>query len=298
MICVAALIVFSILALFSAKYRPLAKEAFSCVFLKMRLRPCNSGLDNRVRMAVTMPFVKKTPRVAKFIHKYFSVFSAIFVLLTVASFAYMLWGGYNYALYGNCNGPGSTGFCVFDPNGPGVSETGECSALEHAPEALIKPSTDNLTSMKVFNEDANFTVIFFGCYSCKYTREASDALLQTIEKRTDVRFVLIDFPLPTHANSTLAANAANCVYDDNKEAYISYAKELYTANLTRGVPSYVTDITVCAEQEHARTAAGRKIGMQTGIYGTPTYFIGERAVVGPLNKRSLEKLINTEMRKR
>jgi hypothetical protein len=297
MICVAALLVFSILAIFSAKYRPLAKEAFQCVFLKLRLRPCQSGLDNRVRMAATMPFVRKAPRVAKFIHKYFSVISTIFVVLTVASFGYMIWGGYNYAMYGNCNGPGSSGFCVFDPNGPGVSETGECSILEHKPEALIKPSAENLTGMKVFNEDANFTVIFFGCYSCEYTRKASEPLLQTIEKRTDVRFVLIDFPLPGHANSTLAANAANCVYDEDKTAYISYAKQLYSANLSQDVPFFSDTASACSEREQERTKAGRAVGMQTGVYGTPTYFIGNRAVVGPLNRRALEKLINTEQKK-
>ena len=49
MICFVALIVFGILGIFSAKYREIAREAFSCVFLKMTLRKCDSRLDERLR---------------------------------------------------------------------------------------------------------------------------------------------------------------------------------------------------------------------------------------------------------
>jgi hypothetical protein len=285
MICVAALIVFAILALFSAKYRPLAKEAFQCVFLKLRLRPCNSGLDRRVRVAAMMPFMRRTPRVAKAIYKYFPVLSALFVALTAASFVWLAWGGYNYALYGNCNGPGSSGFCVFDPSGPGVSDTGQCTEVPHDPSALIKPT--NLSGFKTIHPTANFTVIFFGCYSCPYTREAAPALLETIAAHPDVRFVLIDFPIATHNGSEEAATAANCVYDISPDQYLSYADLLYK-NLSAASS---VDISACIEHPHPRVALGKQTGLAAGVYGTPTYFIGDKAVVGPLNRRSLEKLI-------
>ncbi len=307
MICVAALIVFAVLAIFSAKYRPLAKEAFSCVFLKLRLRPCQSGLDRRVRMAVVMPFADKMPRFAKFLHKYFSVFSTIFVVLTILSFGYMIYGGVNYALYGNCNGPGSTGFCIFDPNGPQTSETGECTEQQQVPEALIEPLPSNLTGLKVFHSDAEFTVVFFGCYSCPYTREAAPAMLASIEKHQDVRFVLVDFPIDRHENATLAANAGNCIYDQNPAAYLLFAQQLYTANLSQGIPPAqfmdpatqidTTALNTCMAQPHPRTLQGIALGKQTGVYGTPTYFIGNKPVVGPLNKRSLERLIKQEQNK-
>ena len=300
MICVAALIVFAFLALFSAKYRPLAKEAFSCVFLKLRLRPCQSGLDRRVRMAATMPFVKRTPKLAKFVYSSFPVLSAIFVILTVASAAYVAYGGYNYLLYGNCNGPGSSGFCVFDPNGAGESLVSEkCTDHPNTPEALIIPTEAELAGFKTFHAEQTKTVVFFGCYSCEYTRKAAPALFAVMDKRPDVRFVLIDFPLPRHAGSTLAANAANCVFDQDPALYRSYAQALFAANLSQGLPDPSTisnsidpsALALCANTTHSRVAQGTELGKDIGLYGTPTYFINGKAYVGPLNERALNKLI-------
>lgn len=291
MICVAALIVFSIMAIFSAKYRPLAKEAVQCVFLKIRLRPCHSGLDKRVRAAAMMPFVKKSPRTAKFIYKYFSWFSTAFVLLTVISLGYVAWGGYNYALYGNCNGAGSSGFCIFDPSGPSISDTGECPAGVPSPEALIVPQ--DLSGFKTIHPDATKTVIFFGCYACPYTREGAQAFFDSIDAHPEIKFVLIDFPIERHEGSLEAATAGNCVYDiAGADEYLSYAKKLFSANLSQGIPNYDNpEFNACIESPHPRVALGQTTGQATGIYGTPTYFFGDKAVVGPLNERSVERLI-------
>lgn len=53
MLCLAALVVFSILGIFSASYRPLAREAFNCVFRKMTLRSCNTGFDQKIKTKLT-----------------------------------------------------------------------------------------------------------------------------------------------------------------------------------------------------------------------------------------------------
>lgn len=294
MICVAALIVFTLLAVFSARYRSLAKEAWACVFLKVTRRPCTSGLDKRVRMMAVAPFLKRSPNAARFVYKAFPAISFLFVALTILSVIYLAWGGYNYALYGNCNGPGSTGFCVFDPSGPGSSEVAECSEVPHTPESIIIPTEEQLAAgdFKVLNPGGTQTVVFVGCYACHYTREGAPALLDVAAERTDIRFVLIDFPLTQHEGSELAANAANCVYDKNPEEYVSYARTLYAANLTQGLPPGTDeDIASCAQDEHPRVAAGKELGLSMNVYGTPTYIIGGKAYVGPLNERSLKKLI-------
>ena len=296
MICVAALIVFTILALFSARYRSLAKEAWACVFLKVRLRPCNSGLDKRVRMMAVAPFLKRSPKTARVVYTIFPAISFLFVILTVVSMVYLVWGGYNYALYGNCNGPGSTGFCVFDPNGVGSSEVAECTEIAHNPTSIVIPTEAQLANFKIIHPSANKTVVFIGCYACAYTREASAAFLSTVAERDDIRFIIVDFPLSQHANSTLAANAGNCVYDKDPSVYLSYARQLYTANLSQGVPSSAVlsddELAVCVQSEHTRVTEGKKIGIAMNVYGTPTYIINGKAYVGPLNKRSLQKLID------
>ncbi len=43
MICIFAFFVFAFLAIFSVTYRPLAKEAFECVFRRITLRPCETA---------------------------------------------------------------------------------------------------------------------------------------------------------------------------------------------------------------------------------------------------------------
>jgi hypothetical protein len=294
MICVAALIVFAILAIFSAKYRPLAKEAFDCVFRKLTLRKCQSGLDRRVRVGAMMPFVKRAPRVAKFIYDAFPVLSGLFVLLTVASFGYMAYGGYNYVLYGNCNGPGSTGFCVFDPNGPGSSHLEQCRSTPATPEYVGIPADEQLVGFKTFNPTGTKTVVFFGCYSCAYTRKGAPALFAEIAKRPDVRFILVDFPLPGHEGAEAAATAGNCVYDENPADYIGYAQQLYAANLSQGVPPYSnSDWSVCVQTVHPRVLQGKALGKTLHLYGTPTYVINGKVYVGPLNERSLDKLIGS-----
>jgi thiol-disulfide isomerase/thioredoxin len=292
MICVAAAIVFGVLAIFSAKYRSLAKEAWSCVFRKVTLRPCQSGLDRRVRMKTTMAFAKRSPALGRAVHKAFPAVSFLFVALTIVSFGYVLYGGVNYALYGNCNGPGSTGFCVFDPNGPGSSELAECSEVPHTPETIRIPSPEELSNFKVLNPAGTKTIVFIGCYSCPYTREGAPALLDFANENPAVRIVLVDFPLAQHANATLAANAANCAYDETGSAFIPYARELYAVNLSNGLPASTSPaVAACAQTEHARVTSGIALGKDMGVYGTPTYIIGSNAYVGPLNERSLRKLV-------
>jgi hypothetical protein len=47
--CIIALIVFSIMGIFSASHRALAKEAFSCVFKRITFRPCDTGFQEKIK---------------------------------------------------------------------------------------------------------------------------------------------------------------------------------------------------------------------------------------------------------
>ncbi len=50
--CVVALVVLSIMGIFSASNRALAKEAFDCVFRRITLRPCPTGFDEKIKARV------------------------------------------------------------------------------------------------------------------------------------------------------------------------------------------------------------------------------------------------------
>jgi hypothetical protein len=115
MICLIALAVFAILGIFSVSYRKLSAEAFDCVFRKLTLRKCESGLDMRLKAQITGSVLKRSPKTGIFVFRNFELISWIFTILLIASAAYTAYAGYNYYIYGNCNGPNSDGFCIFDP---------------------------------------------------------------------------------------------------------------------------------------------------------------------------------------
>ncbi|MBW3001549.1 hypothetical protein KY338_00125 [Candidatus Woesearchaeota archaeon] len=114
MICILALIIFSILAIFSVSYRPLAAEAFDCVFRKATFRKCRTNLDQRLKSQITGRLLTKSPFLARFIYKRFELISWIFVILLISSLLYSGYGVYNYARYGHCDGVNAQGFCVYD----------------------------------------------------------------------------------------------------------------------------------------------------------------------------------------
>ncbi len=117
MICVLALVVFAVLGIFSASHRSLAKEAFDCVFKKITFRRCTTGFDKKIKSQITGLFMRKSPRAAGFVYKYFEVISGVFVILLIVSLFFSAQGIYNYAVYGNCNGPHDDSFCIFNPLG-------------------------------------------------------------------------------------------------------------------------------------------------------------------------------------
>ena len=114
MICVIALIVFGVMSIFSATHRPLAKEAFDCVFKKLTFRKCSTGLDKRIKGDIVGRTMKRSPGFAKFIHKWFAVISWIFLIIFILSVVQSGISVYNYVAYDNCNGPNDDGFCVLN----------------------------------------------------------------------------------------------------------------------------------------------------------------------------------------
>ena len=114
MICFVALLVFAILGIFSASHRELAKEAFDCVFRRITLRKCETSFDKKMRMKISTGLLKKSPALGGFVHKNFEILSWAMTIIMMVSLVYGVWGVYNYAAYGNCYGPNSTEYCVYD----------------------------------------------------------------------------------------------------------------------------------------------------------------------------------------
>ena len=112
-ICIIALVVFSIMGLFSARYRNLAKEAFDCTFRMVTFRPCRTNLQDRIKMKITSKLAGRTPSLAKAFYKNFKIFSWLFVIIFFGSMLYTAYTVYNLAVYGTCD-PSSPSTCTIN----------------------------------------------------------------------------------------------------------------------------------------------------------------------------------------
>jgi hypothetical protein len=105
-ICIVALVVFSFLSIVSARYRPLARDAFKCVFLMVQFKPCDVQLETKIKTKITSKLMI-IPSLAKFFYKNFKFISWLFTISFFASLIYSAYGIYNLIAIGRCD-PNST----------------------------------------------------------------------------------------------------------------------------------------------------------------------------------------------
>jgi len=306
MICFLAMIIFGILGIFSAKYRIIAKEATDCVFRRLTLRKCESGLDKRLKNQISGKLAKKKPKLAKFLYKYFEAFSWALIILLVWSLVSLGTGLYNYATYGNCNGPqNSNDFCIFDPSGSNSQYSGIAPQFEGK---KIIPSVGQAPSSGP--QDAKVTIIEFGCFSCPYTKNAEATVQQLIKKyeNESVKFVFKAYPIPSHPGSGVVALAAECAYQSEK--YFEAREYLFNNNyalneyltyetLANTLELNSTEFFDCMNSNQAKDIILQSIdeGNKAHVYGTPTFFINNETIIGPKNVAVFENIINKELAK-
>ena len=306
MICILALIVFSILGIFSASYRSLAKEAFDCVFKKLTFRKCDTGLDTRLKSKITGKLIKRSPTAAKIVYKHFEIFSWAFIILFVISAIYTGIGGYNYYLYGNCNGPDDDGFCVFDPFGENskvssVQSEEICSSHPPNPKYLTLSNVD-LSIFPTYDRGAENTIIFIGCYACPYTRKSYPDIRKFMEM-DNVNFVFAHFPVK--GENDHLSNMLNSVYQLDKQKFIEFNDKLFELDPlllkdTEVVMNLVEEIGLDREEIREFSESNDMISLikqqseelqKIGIYGTPTVFINGKGLVGPKPYRVYKRLL-------
>ena len=309
MICIIALVIFSILAIFSASYRPLAAEAFDCVFRKVTFRKCKTNLDQRLKSQITGKLLTKSPLLARFVYKRFELLSWLFVILFIVSLAYSAYGGYNYVLYGNCYGPEDTGgFCIYN-------------ALEGDQFSKIHAELDGETVLPTAGDDpflgpddAKVEMIEFGCYMCPFSRKAQDIVKQVLEKYGDkIKFVYRDFPIEKSGHADLHM-AANCALEQGKfweihdllfteqEVCIETSgeeREKQVQKIAEQAGLDMEEFNACMKSDKHKEEIEKDFedGIKAGVYGTPTFFINGRTIIGPKPLRAFEKIIDEELEK-
>ncbi|MBR9683088.1 thioredoxin domain-containing protein [Candidatus Woesearchaeota archaeon] len=306
MICVIALVVFGILGIFSATHRKVALEAFDCVFRRVTLRKCETGLDKRLKSQITGKLMIKRPKLARFTFRHFEAISWFFTIIFIVSIIYTGIGGYNYYLYGNCNGPNEDGFCIFDPLGSNskFSETqneASCS-VEPQTQEILSLANINLKTFPKIDRNAENDVVFIGCYVCPFTRDSYPTIKKLLD-RQDVNFAFAH--LPVKEDTYFISNILNCINEVDSKKFIEFNDELFSTDtsalkneneLLKVVESIGLDkesIKQCSNTERIQSMTQLQISeiQKTGIYGTPTVFVNGGAVVGPKPYRVYKRLL-------
>lgn len=284
------------MSLFSAKYRPLAKESFKCVFKMLMMKPCDTGIDDQLKAQIVSNLLKISPLAARVVNRNFVLFSWILVLLTVASFGYTIYGAYNFYVYGNCDGPNATSACILN------DITGDYGRFS-SPTDLIPPNT--LDGISEGNISAKVKIIEFGCFTCPYTKKAESTMQQILAKYNgSIYYTFKPFPLPNHAFSKQAAMAVLCSARQGKEWELRGAifehQEECTADGTFAVKSLaekaglnMSQFNECYDKNQSAAELERYIqqGKDAHIYATPTFFINGKAIVGPKPIEEFENAI-------
>lgn len=296
MFCILALIIFSILGIFSATHRALARQALDCVFRRVTFRPCNTDFKEKMKNKILAKLLDRSDLAARLFNKHFELLSWIFFILMVASIFWMIKGGYNFYLYGSCNGLNQSGFCAFDPSGENnkvteLNTAGICSPEEQSEKDLTLSGVD-LSSFPQINTGSKNTVVFIGCYECNYSRKAYPEIRQ-LAKKENANLIFAHYP--TIANTNYLSAITNCAYNQNQEKFWGLNDYLFTADKTKiSEQTFINqtltefgfnaaEINQCANSNEATATSQQQFKelSKTNLYGTPTIFINGQIFVGP-----------------
>jgi protein-disulfide isomerase len=304
MFCIAALLVFSILGIFSATHRKLAMEALDCVFRRVTFRPCVSGFREKVQARILGRIMTRSVTLARLLNKHFELLSWIFLIFFTASTVWVARGGYNYYMYGNCNGLNSGGFCLFDPGGENskVSPVSQGCSVTPPSESNITMDSVDLSIFPDKNPGGKDSIFFIGCYSCEYTRKTYPVIKDMLAKN-DISFTFAHFPVKD--DTRYLSSYDYCAYkldpakfwDLNDKFFATDMKDLdnsdFIFNMAVNMGFDKTALESCLKDPATETAVLKQFQeiQKTNLYGTPTIFINGKPVVGPKPVRVYERLL-------
>jgi 2-hydroxychromene-2-carboxylate isomerase len=295
MFCIVAFIVLSILGIFSAANRRLAKEAMDCVFRRITFRPCNTGFDEKMKAKILGKVIMRSEKLAGFINKRFEVLAWIFFVIFLGASVMGVRGLVLFYTTGSCNGVNSEAFCVFDPTGANneISSVDEaCSAVPKTIASLTLDGVD-VASFPTLNAGSSETpIIFIGCYSCDYTRKTYP-IVRRLAERYQAPMAYLEYPVKLH--SDYLNKVGYCVNQQSVEKYWQLNDQLFADDKSKlEDEQFISDTLASLDLDtpaleacvnDPATAALVENQMEqirgTNFYGTPTIFIGDEVFVGP-----------------
>jgi len=140
---------------------------------------------------------------------------------------------------------------------------------------------------------APVTIVEFSDFQCPYCARVQPTLAQVRDTYKDkVKIVYKDFPLRIHNNAQKAAEAARCVFEQDKEKYWAYHDKLFDnahALAVENLKQYAVDLqfdaahfTTCLDSGKYAAAVQQDMvmGLKVGISGTPAFVVNGRFLAG------------------
>jgi protein-disulfide isomerase len=305
MFCIAAFIVLSIVSIFSASHRALAKEAFDCVFRRVTFRPCNTGFQDKMKAQLIGKLMSRSTSLARLVNKNFEIISWILVILTVGSLFWTGKGLFNFYMYGSCNGLNKSGFCALDPTGENnkISQAGGSCSISSGDESKVTLKDVDLSTFPTKNINSKDNVVFIGCFNCDYTRKAYPVFKEFLSKN-QVNLIFAHYPVKGETAYLLPIGY--CAYKQDQNKYWEFVDKLFNSSKEDNAkPEYVNKVLVdlgysseniaqCSQSQDTKAAVARqRIELEkTNIYGTPLIFINNKGLVGPKPLRVYDRVLN------
>ncbi|MBE0697594.1 MAG: thioredoxin domain-containing protein [Anaerolineaceae bacterium] len=293
MFCIVAFVVLSILGIFSATNRALARESLDCVFRRVTFRPCNTGFDEKVKARILGSVITRSETAARVLNKNFELLSWIFFFLLLASSVWSVRGLYLFYTTGSCNGLNASGFCVFDPAGNNnqVSASVGCAAKPPT-ESDVNLKDVDLTGMAKLDQGSKDEIMMIGCYHCDYTRKAYP-MIRDMVSHYKVNFVFFNYP--TKETNDYFTRLSYCVNQQAPEKFWEFNDIMFSGDKSRlddatymnkmleDLGLSMDTLTFCTGDPLTESTVQKQMREIEGsnFYGTPTVFIHSKAFVGP-----------------
>lgn len=293
----------------------MAVEAFDCVFRRITLRKCTTGLDVKLKSGITAKFLEKNQSLGAIVYKHFEVISWVFTILLIASLVWTGISAYNYYEYGNCNGPSvesQQGLCLFDPTGQNAEIT-QCSDIDVTNQnPNVEPNVKDI-DLSLFPtyepKEAKDVVVYVGCYACVNTKKVNPTMNQlVVDNKDTIKFVFIHLPL--HQEYDYILKLENCIYAKDKVAYWEFHNQLMQMSIENiknkdevlSIVAHISgisanEIIACSESKAAQELVERQVKeiKKMNVEGTPTIFVNEQAFIGPKPLRVYERQLSTDV---
>lgn len=294
MFCILSLVVLSILGIFSASNRALAKEAFSCVGRRVTFRPCDTGFDEKIKAKILGKTINYSEKLTRFFNKYFEVLAWIFFALMMAASIFFFRGLYLFYTTGSCNGLNNAAFCAFDPTGKNntVSAPGVCLIPPAASSKAMTLDGVDLSLFPVQNPEGKDRIVMIGCYTCEFTHHTYPMIKQ-LAARYNTSLYFLDWPV--HSDGEFINSVSYVAYQKDPVKYWKFNDLIFAEDFAKvSDPAVIRRVLLEAgylPDEILGTASSLAVNQATKTLidqilttktpGTPTVFIGDEILIGP-----------------